>query len=259
MTPLPTYYTRLRPFANYFAKGIPILTYHKVGSRPWGARLRGLYASPRFFKRQLFELHQAEYRTSSLDAASANADAPSRVVVLTFDDGFEKVFRHALEPLARIGFRAIAFLVADRLGSFNDWEIAEGEVPERLMDAVQVREWLAAGHEIGSHTRTHPYLARILPAQAGEEISGSKKKLEDLFGRPVRHFCYPYGDYSRVVADLAREAGYATACTTKAGLNTPSTDPYQLLRFTVRYPSRSLRALKQWLGEVKLRWRTPRP
>jgi peptidoglycan/xylan/chitin deacetylase (PgdA/CDA1 family) len=245
---LPTHYTRLKPFADWFAGGLPILTYHKVGPRPWGARLKGLYTSQRLFEKQLQELHGAGYQAASLDLIP-QLPAPARSIVLTFDDGFEKVFRHALEPLARHGFRAVQFLVADRLGALNDWEMVEGEVAEPLMDATQVREWLAAGHEIGSHTRTHPYLTRISKAQAQEEISASKQQLEDLFGRPVKHFCYPYGDYNAGICELVAAAGYTTACTTRAGLNTRSTPRYELHRITVRYPSCSLRRLKLWLAE----------
>jgi len=252
MKTLPKYYTRLGPFETAFAAGLPILTYHKLGPRPWGARLKGLYVSRRLFERQLKELRDAGFRSGSLDHLPKELASVSRTVVLTFDDGFENVLRHGLEPLARFEFQAIEFLVADRLGAVNDWEMADGEVQEKLLDRRQVTDWLAAGHEIGSHTRTHPFLTRLSRIEAKEEISASKKTLEDLFGRPVRHFCYPYGDCNSLVADLVQDAGYTTACTTRGGVNTPAIAPFQLHRFTVRYPSRSLKSLKQWLG----RWRT---
>jgi peptidoglycan/xylan/chitin deacetylase (PgdA/CDA1 family) len=245
---LPTYYTRLQPFAEWFKTGLPILTYHKVGPRPWGARLKGLYASQRLFETQVRELHAASYQTVSLDHIS-QLPAPPRSIVMTFDDGFEKVLRYGLRPLSERKFSAIEFLVADRLGKLNDWEMAEGEVPERLMDSAQVKKWLAAGQEIGSHTRTHPYLTRVSREQAWEEISSSKKRLEDLFGRAIEHFCYPYGDYNPAIRDLVAEAGYRTACTTRSGMNTASTHRFELHRITVRYPSRSLRQIKAWLGE----------
>ena len=111
------------------------------------------------------------------------------------------------------------------------------------MDASQVREWLAAGHEIGSHTLTHPFLTRLPPRRAKEEITASRKKLEDLFGRAVRHFCYPYGDWNAAVRDQVMAAGYTTACTTDAGVNTPADSPFTLKRFTARYPSRTIKAL----------------
>jgi peptidoglycan/xylan/chitin deacetylase (PgdA/CDA1 family) len=247
MSKLPAYYTRLAPFVEYFATGVPILMYHKVGRRPWNVRLKGLYSSRKLLEQQLKELCDAGYRTCSLDAARQSPPHCGGVVVLTFDDGFANVLQHALEPLGRNSFRAIQFLVTDRLGAYNEWEVALGEVPEPLMDVHQVRDWLAAGHEIGSHSCIHPYLTQIPLPQAREEISASKKKLEDLFGRPIRHFCYPYGDYNVAVSNLVQEAGYATACTTRGGINTAATDPFELLRLTSRYRSRSLRSIKSWL------------
>jgi peptidoglycan/xylan/chitin deacetylase (PgdA/CDA1 family) len=120
-----------------------------------------------------------------------------------------------------------------------------------LMDAAQVRDWLAAGHAIGSHSLTHARLTRLTVRDAREEIFASRKKLEDTFGVTVEHFCYPYGDWSEAVRDLVIEAGYRTACTTEFGVNTPATPPYALRRITVRRPTRTFRTLKdRLLGAV---------
>ena len=118
------------------------------------------------------------------------------------------------------------------------------------MDAAQIREWLAAGHDIGSHTVTHPHLTHIPLAQAREEIFASKKSLEDLFGRPVKHFCYPYGDFNESIVDCVREAGYCTACGTEFGLATLESSPFRLPRLGVRHPTRGLKPLLlRWLGK----------
>ena len=239
---LPQYFSSLKPFAALFAAGRPVLTYHKLGPRPRRVRLKGLYMGERLFARQLAELRSAGFDSVPLGPPVACA-APNRSIVLTFDDGFRSVLEHGLAPLAANGFTATQFLVADRLGGQNDWEIAEGETPAPLMSPTEVREWLAAGHAIGSHSLTHPHLTRIPAAQAREEISASKKKLEDLFGRPVEHFCYPYGDWSPAIRDLVAEAGYRTACTTQAGVNFDGADPFALRRFTARYASRNLKVL----------------
>ncbi len=243
----PHYYTSLGEFRTLFATGNPVLTYHKVGPRPRGARLKGLYVSPALFARQLGELRAAGYRSGALTEA-AGPQAAGRVV-LTFDDGFVNVLEHALAPLRSNGFTAMQFLVVDLLGKTNEWEAAAGERTEPLMDAVQVREWLAAGHDIGSHTRSHPFLTRLPVDAAREEICASKKKLEDLFGREIEHFCYPYGDWNPAVRDLVIEAGYRTACTTNPGVNTAADSPFELMRLTARYRSRSLRNLVAWVRE----------
>ena len=236
------YYHSLRPFRVRFATGLPILTYHKLGPRPRHARLKGLYVGRRFFARQLSELKQAGFESSSPGKWKEIGPSPNRRVIITFDDGFRNVLEFGLEPLAEHNFRAVQFLVAGRLGGRNEWEIAEGEAPAPLMDEAQVRDWLAAGHEIGSHTLTHPRLTRLPASEAREEIAASRKKLEDQFGVKIEHFCYPYGDWNDAVRDLVVAAGYKTACTTQPGVNTSADSPFALKRFTARYPSRNLKA-----------------
>jgi peptidoglycan/xylan/chitin deacetylase (PgdA/CDA1 family) len=210
-------------------------------------RLKGLYVPVERFVRQLEELHQAGF--ASCLPAQANAKARSnaasnRRVVLSFDDGFRNVFQNALEPLAQRQFHGIQFLVSNCIGKLNEWDLRDGEVPEPLMDAAQVREWLQAGHRIGSHSLTHPRLTRLSLRDAQEEILASKKQLEDTFSVPVEDFCYPYGDWNQAVRDLVMEAGYRTACTTDYGVNLPATSPLELRRITVRHPTRSLKALR---------------
>ena len=238
---IPAYYSGLAPFRRLFGQGNPILTYHKLGPRPRLARLKGLYLGGELFARQLQELRGAGFASGVLDDCAG--PWRDKRIVITFDDGYVNVLRHGLEPLASAGFKAIQFLVADLIGKCNEWDVPLGEVPEPMMDAVQVREWMAAGHDIGSHTLAHPWLTRLSVSAAREEITASRKKLEDMFGRPIRHFCYPYGDWNEAVRDLVAAAGYQTACTTQPGVNTPNDSAFALKRFTARYPSRNLKAI----------------
>jgi peptidoglycan/xylan/chitin deacetylase (PgdA/CDA1 family) len=241
---VPAHYTSLAPFRGLFEAGKPCLTYHKLGPRPRGVRLRGLYMGARLFERQLSELRKAGFKSIGPGELAGHEGTPGRQIALTFDDGYANVLRHGLEPLVRHGFHAIQYLVADRLGGFNEWDAPGGEAQEALMDTAQVKEWLAAGHEIGSHTLTHPHLTRISPARAREEIFASRKKLEDIFGAAVRHFCHPYGDWNAAVRDLVIAAGYKTACTTEFGVNDATTSPFELKRITARHRSLSLKAIK---------------
>ena len=246
-----TYYSSLAPFRELFRTGLPILTYHKLGPRPRGARLKGLYLSTKLFTSQLAELRNEGFNSSDLDFASVVSplSGETRPVVITFDDGFQSVLEHGLAPLREYQFQAIQFIVADRIGERNEWDLDAGEIAEPLMDQQQIREWLAAGHQIGSHSLTHPFMTRISPERAREEITASKKKLEDLFGMEVRHFCYPYGDWNPAVRDLVQSAGYQTACTTEFGVNTPGDSPFSLKRITARYPSRNWKAVKRWCSQ----------
>jgi peptidoglycan/xylan/chitin deacetylase (PgdA/CDA1 family) len=73
---------------------------------------------------------------------------------------------------------------------------------------------------IGAHTLTHPMLAKHDEATARREIAASKLLIEERLGHPVRHLAYPVGDPTSAGMRefrLAREAGFATAVTTRPG------------------------------------------
>lgn len=211
---LPDHYCQLAPFAAAFRQGTPALLYHRLGSVALLARRRGLTLPTRVFARQLAELKAAGFTSGNLR--------------LTFDDGDASTLA-ALEPLRTHGFRATQFLVADRLGRTNDWDATGAP----LMDHFQVREWLAAGHAIGSHSLTHARLSALSPAAAREEIHASRHRLEDLFGVSVDAFAYPWGEWNQHLAGEVAAAGYRRAYTTEAGVNDAATPPFALRRHCV--------------------------
>jgi len=72
----------------------------------------------------------------------------------------------------------------------------------------------------GGHTRTHPYLSRLSRADAEDEILGSKARLEEMLGAPVRHFAYPFGSpdsYSAETMEILQAGEFASAWTTTRG------------------------------------------
>jgi peptidoglycan/xylan/chitin deacetylase (PgdA/CDA1 family) len=238
--------------------GVPIFAYHRIAQPTKGTSDPFLYVSPGGFRKQLACLRQEGITSVSVnevlapDAAVISTGAPGKHVVISFDDGFSSVLENGLDILAAHKFRAIQFLISGYLGRHNDWDDVKGDVSERLMDEVQVREWLAAGHEIGSHSITHRNMRHLSRDEVREELSGSKKTLEDRFGREVKHFCYPYGSWNESVRDLAKEAGYQTACSLVFGVNTPQTPPFELRRIIPLTNSEMIRKVFHRVGR-KLR------
>lgn len=91
--------------------------------------------------------------------------------------------------------------------------------------------------EVGAHTRTHPVLAALTPKEQQEEIEGSATRLEEILGRPVKAFAYPYGwpgEYSATTIELVRNAGFSYACCAFPGEISRRTDRLELPRFLVR-------------------------
>jgi peptidoglycan/xylan/chitin deacetylase (PgdA/CDA1 family) len=238
------HYSGLTGNRTLLQQGLPVFTYHKIARRPWGVKWRSLYLSPRRFAQQMNELAAAGYSTARLSDPRPASGNPARKFVITFDDGYRNVAENAAPVLHRHGFTAIQFIVAARLGGTNLWDVAEGEISAPLMDESEIRTWLGAGHEIGSHTLTHPRLSRLAPAELREEISASKRQLEDKFGVAVRHFCYPYGDYDERVLEEVQRAGYETACThLHSGVSIATTPALELRRIEARYPKRNAKLL----------------
>ena len=89
---------------------------------------------------------------------------------------------------------------------------------------------------VGAHTVNHASLSSLPLHLQGEEIQKSKTQLEQIVGKSVNTFAYPYGkisDYSKDTVSLVKEAGFWGACANFSGSVSPSTDPFQLPRVYV--------------------------
>jgi peptidoglycan/xylan/chitin deacetylase (PgdA/CDA1 family) len=105
----------------------------------------------------------------------------------------------------------------------------------RCLTDDELRE-LAAGDlvEIGAHTLSHPVLSSLSPEQQQHEIGGSKKRLEELIGRTVTSFAYPYGKkmhYTRQTVKTVEANGFSCACSNFGGLVTRTSNRFTLPRF----------------------------
>ncbi|HEY1269013.1 MAG TPA: polysaccharide deacetylase family protein [Candidatus Binatia bacterium] len=100
----------------------------------------------------------------------------------------------------------------------------------------QLKKLSAGGIEIGSHTVTHPSLAGLSRADAVEELTASKKRIEAALGRRVRFLAYPFGasqHFNPDVEELTEKAGYEAALTTVPGVNGRGSDLFALKRLGV--------------------------
>lgn len=92
----------------------------------------------------------------------------------------------------------------------------------------QVQQLQAEGHEVSSHTKTHPDLTTLTPQQATDEIAASRTALQNIGITPLNTFVYPYGATNASVREIVKNAGYLAARTVEPGYNTKATDRYML-------------------------------
>ncbi|MFD3454124.1 polysaccharide deacetylase family protein [Streptomyces sp. NPDC058691] len=214
---------------------VPILMYHAVADTPARAT-RGLSVTPAAFAAQMALLGDRGFTplgTSALASAWREGRAlPRRPVLITFDDGYEGVHRHALPVLKGLGFASTLFVS-------TGWLRGEYEVPGAALDTMldwdQVRELRDAGTEIGGHSHTHPQLDQLGDKRLWFELLRCREILHDELGAPPASFAYPYGYSTRRVRQAVRTAGYGSALAVGNALADPRRQsPYALARVTVR-------------------------
>ena len=230
-----------------------ILAYHAVGHYP---RLlpSGIGTGPAEFARQLDWLLSTGHHVVPLDALlgelAAGRTPPAPDVALTFDDGYVDCLEHAVPALIQRGLPATFFVSAGLLG--QRMPLDHTALP--IFTPAQVTKLAGLpGVTIGSHGDTHRAL-NGLPADAlARELSDSRRRLEDLAGRPVRWLSYPFGAHDAAVAAAARAAGYEDALS----VWTRAEGPFARLRIPVhthdgpvRFAlklSRAYYPVKRWL------------
>ena len=210
--------------------------YHAVDAASAPSETR-FCVTPRAFSRQMQWLRNSTYRPVMLDEIVDSLDhgqpLPANAIAVTFDDGFRDVHEHAMPILQEYAIPSTMFAVAERLGRTNEWMDRRTFPTRGIVSDKQLRELDAAGMSIGSHTLTHPRMIDLSPPEAAREARDSRLRLEDIIGKPVRHFAYPYGLYNAAVKQAVRAAGYAAAVTTRSGFNSPESDLFELRRIDV--------------------------
>ena len=193
------------------------MAYHKVDdSFEWGITRQ----TAGQFENQIKYLFQNGYKSLSLEDAfllethflecKASALPLEKRVVITFDDGYESVYKFAFPILQKYGFVASVFIITGYVGKFNDWDVTWGK-RFRHLSWEQIEELAKHGFSFGSHTVSHPDLTKLDKKSLQFELSYSKKTLEDKIGKRVDFLSYPFGRYDFSVQRIAQETGYQRA------------------------------------------------
>jgi len=125
--------------------------------------------------------------------------------------------------------------LVERLPEIFDLEIPAAAPAEyAALSWADIRTMSNDGMEFGGHSRTHPVLTSLESGDAvRDEVSESKRRIEEELQCPAIHFCYPNGDYDdRVIAEV-KACGYLSATTVLSGFDSPATDPFLLKRHSI--------------------------
>jgi peptidoglycan/xylan/chitin deacetylase (PgdA/CDA1 family) len=229
---------------------IPILMYHSITDdpEPGVSPYFRLNTPPAMFRAHLQVLREEGYTVMTLlDAIHGmearrpegsnsvdRAPAPSKVAVITFDDGFED-FRTAASPmLQEFGFRATMFLPTAFIGT--ERRSFKGRA---CLTWDEIRNLCALGFEFGSHTVNHPKLWELDEPALHRELADSREAIEQELGQAPATFAHPYAfpftnkAYVQRFRVAASQVGYRFGVTTSLGRARLSDDRLTLKRLPV--------------------------
>ena len=128
-----------------------------------------------------------------------NTESP-KIVTTSWDDGARTDLRLA-ELLRSKGVRGTFYIPIKHR--------------ESALDRAELRGLSNDGFEIGAHGFSHKPLCNLSQQELVQEVGSCKPALEDIIGRQVRMFCYPWGRFDARVTRTVRQCGFRGARTVR--------------------------------------------
>ena len=184
---------------------VPILCYHQI--RDWTARdsknAKDYITPIATFKAHIKMLADSGYHTVSPDQLYAymttGAKLPGKPVMLTFDDTDLDQFTIARPTLEQYGYKAMYFVMTVSLGR------------PHYMTKAMVKQLSDEGNIIGSHTWDHHNVKKYQGQDWVTQIDKPTKTLEDITGKKIVYFAYPFGLWNEQAFPELKKRGFVAA------------------------------------------------
>jgi peptidoglycan/xylan/chitin deacetylase (PgdA/CDA1 family) len=192
---------------------VPVLCYHHIVA---GKPKNEYEVSTDNFKQQMKALADSGYQTILPDQyynyLVYGAELPAKPVMITYDDTDEEQFSIAKFEMDKYKFKGVYYIMTISIGR------------PRYMTKEQIKQLADEGHVIGSHTWRHDRVDRLKDLNTIEyrgkqiqvnewdfQLTNTKKQLEEITGKPVEYFAFPFGIWSKQALPKIEERGYKMA------------------------------------------------
>lgn len=205
-----------KDFEAYKKEAVPILMYHSISPVKEGWS-RTLCIPEETFKEHLKYLKDNGYyvttvykaRKTLLTGVDPDGINAEKVVVMTFDDGYENNYSTVYPLMKENGYRAAFYVVGNKIGKPG------------YMNLEQLGEMQKNNMEIGSHTMSHDPLTIIDPAYLDWEIGELQNNISDKLHFYLHGIAYPNGKYDdEIIAAIKRYPSYWYALSDNPGCMT---------------------------------------
>ncbi len=186
-------------------KQVPILCYHQIRNwKPTDSKTAKDYiVQENDFRGQMKMLADSGYHTILPDELYAylneNAPLPAKPIMLTFDDTDLDQYTLAAPQMKKYGFKGVFFIMTVSLGR------------PHYMTKDQVKELSDDGNVIASHTWDHHNVKKYAGQDWVTQIDKPTKKLEEITGKPIRYFAYPFGLWNEQAIPELKKRGFVAA------------------------------------------------
>jgi len=186
-------------------KEVPILCYHNIKniSANDGEMTKLYTVTPANFAQQMKALSDEGYHTilphQLNDYLVHDAPLPANPIMITFDDTKEDQYTIGAPEMEKYGFKGVFFVMTVSINR------------PHYMTKEQIKDLSDKGHEIAAHTWDHHMVTKYAGEDWETQLTKPKKKLEDIIGKPVNYFAYPFGLWNPAAIPEIKSRGYQLA------------------------------------------------
>jgi peptidoglycan/xylan/chitin deacetylase (PgdA/CDA1 family) len=186
-------------------KEVPVLCYHNIKNISAGdGEMTRLYTvTPTNFAQQMKALSDEGYHTilphQLNDYLVHDAPLPANPIMITFDDTKEDQYTVAAPEMKKYGFKGVFFIMTVAINR------------PHYMTKEQIKDLSDKGHEIGAHTWDHHMVTKYAGDDWEAQLTKPKKKLEEIIGKPIKYFAYPFGLWNTAAIPEIKSRGYEQA------------------------------------------------
>ena len=236
---------------------LPVLVYHHIQDPVKS----DVSCTPSMFEAHMIALKDAGFtpitipQTRSFLAGTLSENI-KKPVLITFDDGYESLYKYALPISIKYKVPMAVFIITSRIGQKPQFS--------KYLNESQIKEMHNSGFwYFGSHSHNmHTESIRIYNAFGGGKINPvleelradlitSSKCLEKILGIPTEIIAWPYGKHNSEYTAIARAVGYKMHFTSLSGYNEPGSNPYSIKRIPVSSRDTAFTVIRKCRGRRK--------
>jgi len=186
-------------------KEVPILCYHQIKdfNASAGAMTKVYTVKPVDFAAQMKALSEAGY-TSILpeqlyEYLVHNAPLPAKPIMITFDDTRAEQYSIGAAEMKKYGFKGVFFVMTVSINRPG------------YMSKEEIKSLADEGHVVAAHTWDHHMVTKYSGEDWNTQLVKPKAKLEEIIGKPLTDFAYPFGLWNTAAIPELKKSGYEMA------------------------------------------------